>query len=311
MFAPLLKLVLALIFAMNYKKWLSKNTESLCGKRVAVTGATGGLGAELCRFLAELGAELLLLNRSEEKTETLINELKAEYKNLKAEFIPLELEDKISVEKAARELQKNCPDVIIHNAGAYSIPRRKTNFGFNNIFVINYLAPLYMTELLWNELSEKSARVVVVGSIAHNYSKTNADNIDFSGVRADSKVYGNAKRHLMLSMYEKFQNEKDITLSVVHPGITFTNITAHYPKWIFAIIKNPMKIIFMKPRKAALCIVKGIFSECKYGEWIGPRLFGIWGLPKKASLKTFNKQEAKAVYLKSQKILGANIRSHE
>ncbi len=291
---------------MNYKKWLKNNTESLYGKKVAVTGATGGLGKELCRFLAQLGAELLLLNRSEEKTKTLITELKSEYKTLNAKFILLNLEDKISVQSAVKELQKNCPDVLIHNAGAYSIPRKSTNFSVNNIFAINFLAPYYMTELLIPKLREVSARVVVVGSIAHNYSKTNPNNIDFSSVRADSKVYGNAKRHFMLSMYEKFENEKDATLSVVHPGITFTNITAHYPKPIFAIIKNPMKIIFMKPRKAALCIVKGIFRECKYAEWIGPRLFGIWGLPKKVSLKTFNKAEARKVFLNARKIVEAN-----
>lgn len=292
---------------MNYKKWLNKNTESLSGKRVAVTGATGGLGRELCGFLAELQAELLLLNRSEEKTMVLIKELKATYKNLKVEFIPLRLEDKISVENAVKELQKNCPDVLIHNAGAYSIPRKETDFNVNNIFAINFLAPYYMTELLMPSLRERFARIVIVGSIAHNYSKTNPNNIDFSTARADSKVYGNAKRHLMLSMYEKLKKEKEVTLSVVHPGITFTNITAHYPKWIFAIIKNPMKIIFMKPRKASLCIVKGIFKECEYGEWIGPRLFGIWGLPKKTRLKTFNKQEAETVFSNAQKLIGANI----
>ena len=57
---------------MNYKKWLNDNTASLKGKTVAVTGATGGIGTELCRYLVYLGAELVLLNRSEEKTKELI-----------------------------------------------------------------------------------------------------------------------------------------------------------------------------------------------------------------------------------------------
>ena len=38
----------------------------------------------------------------------------------------------------------------------------------------------------------------------------------------------------------------DPHIAVTHPGITQTNITAHYPKLIFAVIKNPMKLIFMK-----------------------------------------------------------------
>ena len=42
------------------ERWLSKNTESLVGKKVAVTGTTGGIGKELCKYLAKLGAELIL-----------------------------------------------------------------------------------------------------------------------------------------------------------------------------------------------------------------------------------------------------------
>ena len=53
-----------------------------------------------------------------------------------------------------------------------------------------------------------------------------------------------------------------------------------------------MKVIFMKPRKAALCILKGIFDPCGYHEWIGPRLFDVWGLPKKKLLKTCSANES-------------------
>lgn len=288
---------------MNYKKWLNENTQSLKGKKVAIMGATGGIGVELCRYLCMLQAELILLNRSEEKTEKLINDLKTEFPDFKCSFLKLDLEDKGSVEKVCLELKKDCPDVIIHNAGAYSIPRKSTNFGFNNIFAINFLAPLYMTENLKTELEKKSAKVVIVGSIAHNYSKTNPENIDFTSVKADSKVYGNAKRYLMLYFYEKYKNESKISMSVTHPGITFTNITAHYPKLIFAIIKHPMKIIFMKPKKAALCVLKGVFEDCKYGEWIGPRWFNVWGLPRKQRLKTFKNKEAEKVFETSENIL--------
>lgn len=288
---------------MNFKKWIAKNTQSLKGKKVAITGATGGLGRELCLYLGALGADLVLLNRSKGKTDALIEELLFKFPLINVTFIPLELEDMRSVEDAACLLEKTGVDILVHNAGAYSIPRRKTTIGIDNVFQINFFAPYYLTLRLFETLKKVSGRVVVVGSIAHNYSKTNMEDFDFSGYNASSKVYGNAKRHLMLVMYELFKTEKQIGFSVVHPGITFTNITAHYPKLIFAIIKNPMKIIFMKPKKAALCIVKGLFENCGYAEWIGPRLFGIWGLPKKTLLKTFKQTEAEAVYQNAKKLL--------
>ena len=142
----------------------------------------------------------------------------------------------------------------------------------------------------------------MVGSIAHNYSKTDDSDIDFATRQKASKVYGNAKRYLMFSLYELFKDEKNVTLSVTHPGITFTNITAHYPKLIFAIIKHPMKVIFMKPRKAALCIVKGAFGDTALNEWIGPRLFNVWGFPKKQVLKTCKADERERIAQNTEEI---------
>ena len=287
---------------MDYKKWFLKNTHSLKGKTVAVTGSTGGLGIELCKHLVELGANLVLLNRNDAKTQEQIAELKRDFTDLKVSFIPLDLSDMSSVKSAAEALNESCPDILIHNAGAYSIPRYITSAGVDNVFQINFLAPYYITRTLLPALSKKGGKVVAVGSIAHNYSKTNADNIDFASVKAASKVYGNAKRYLMLSLYELFKNEKNVGLSVVHPGITFTNITAHYPKVIFAVIKHPMKIIFMKPKKAALCILKGVFDDTPFAEWIGPWLFNVWGLPSKKKIKTFKSCESEFCFKTAEQL---------
>ena len=144
--------------------------------------------------------------------------------------------------------------------------------------------------------------MVVVGSIAHNYSKTDPDSIDFADRTQASKVYGNAKRYLMFSMYELFGAEQDVTVSVTHPGITFTGITAHYPKVIFALIKHPMKIIFMKPKKAVLSVLRGVFEPCGDSQWIGPRLFDVWGIPKKKILKTVSEDEQKFIGATAEKI---------
>lgn len=279
-----------------YDRWFARHTHSLVGKRVAVCGATGGIGEELCRHLARLGAELWLCCRSEGKTQALIDALRVDYPDLVAHFVPLDLEDAVSVSAAADVLAQTPPHVLIHNAGAYAIPRHTTAQGVDNVFAINCLSPYVLTERLLAPMATVGGRVVCVGSIAHNYSKIDPADHDFSTRNAASKVYGNAKRHLMLALYERFEQVKDVTLSVVHPGIAFTNITAHYPKWLFFIIKHPMKILFMHPRRAALSVLRGVFESTAYGEWIGPRLFDVWGLPRKRTLHTFTPTEAKAAF---------------
>jgi NAD(P)-dependent dehydrogenase (short-subunit alcohol dehydrogenase family) len=287
---------------MTIKSYVKSNTESLSGKTVAVTGATGGLGKELVRFLASLGANLILMDRNRGRSEALAKELCESFPDISVELITVDLADIESVKRATEELKLSEPDVFIHNAGAYSIPRCVTNAGFDNVFQINFVSPYYMIRELLPVLRKKRGRAVAVGSIAHNYSKIDENDIDFKTRKRASLVYGNAKRYLTYALHELFKDEKEASLAISHPGISFTNITAHYPKLIFAIIKHPMKLIFMKPKKACLSILKGVFEKCEYREWIGPRFFNVWGLPKKKRLNTASDAEIAAIGKTADKI---------
>lgn len=270
---------------MSVKQWLNKNTVSLKGKTVAVTGSTGGLGREICGIIASLGGDLLLIDRNPARSQARKDEILKDHPDINITLITADMEDMRSVKNAVEILQTLPVDVLILNAGAYSIPRKVCDTGYNNVFQINFVSQYYIARKLLPCLKERGGKVVAVGSIAHNYSKTDEKDIDFHVRTKSSLVYGNSKRYIMFSLYGLCE-EAGVPLSVVHPGITFTNITAHYPPLIFAVIKHPMKVIFMRPRKACLSVIKGIFDSCKEKEWIGPRLFDIWGYPVKRSLKT-------------------------
>lgn len=287
---------------MNTEKWLKNNAQSLEGKTVAITGSTGGLGREICYYLLKLGANLILLDRNSEKSLAFRKELLKTFSDAEIRHIRTELEDMTSVKSVCEQLKKTPPDILIHNAGAYSIPRKNCDTGYDNVFQINFVSPYYITRELLPVLSERAGRIVAVGSIAHNYSKTDPKDVDFSMREASSLVYGNAKRYLMFSLFELFKDRKDTALSVVHPGITFTNITAHYPPLVFAVVKHPMKIIFMKPKKAALCVIKGLFEDSGYCEWIGPRIFDVWGLPRRKRLKTCDIHERERIFKTAEEI---------
>lgn len=291
---------------MNIDKWLIDNTHSLKNKTVAVTGTTGGIGRSLVGYLATLGANLILLDRNRERSESLKAELTALYSDTSVKCITLDLSITDQVKKVTNELKKEKIDVLIHNAGAYKIPRCKCSTGLDNVFQINFASPYYITKELLSYM--QGGRVVIVGSIAHNYSVTDVHDKDFSKREKSSLVYGNAKRYLMYSFMKLFENREDVTLSVTHPGITLTNITSHYPKLIFALIKHPMKIIFMKPDIATLSILKGVFEETKMCEWIGPSAFNIWGYPKKKKLKTATAEEIEEIFVSAEKL---NLRMYD
>lgn len=275
---------------MNIKKWLQSNTASLKGKTVVITGSTGGLGKEICKILGFLGADLILVDRNFKKSSAHRQEIVSRFAKIKVTLLTADMEDMDSVKAVCEKLKNIKFDYLILNAGAYSIPRKKSSFGYDNVFQINFVSQYYIARTLAPFIKCRDGKIITVGSIAHNYSLTDKNDIDFSTRKKSNLVYGNSKRYLMCAMY-KLCKDTGVDISVVHPGITFTNITAHYPPIVFAVIKHPMKVIFMHARKACLSVIKGMFDSCEKYEWIGPRIFDVWGLPKKSMLKTVSEKE--------------------
>ncbi len=279
-------------------KHIKNNKIRLDGKIVAISGSTGGIGRELCFYLANMGATLLMLDRNAKKSNALISELAERSPALRAQHITLDLEDTENLKTVADELLRIGIDYLILNAGAYSIPRHKCSSGYDNVFQINFVAPYYLARRLLPSVKARGGRVIAVGSIAHNYSHIDPNDVDFSSRKKASLVYGNAKRHLMFSFYALDSD----AVAITHPGITRTNITAHYPRLVYALIKYPMRIIFMRPKKACLSILCGIFNPCRENEWIGPRIFNIWGMPRKSALNTCHEEEAAVIRERADKI---------
>ena len=287
---------------MRTETWIKQNAATLTGKCVAISGSTGGLGQALCEQLACLGAaRLILLDRNASKAEALKNALTAAHPDLCVDIILVDLSDMESVRYAAKCLETQPIDVLICNAGAYAVPRFVTSSGLENVFQINFAAPYYLMRRLAPQLAQRGGRVVLVGSIAHRYSRTDPDDVEFRTRTRASLVYGNAKRYLMIAA-PKAAKQAGLPLAMTHPGIAVTGITAHYPRWLYALIKYPMKVIFMKPRRACLSILRGVYEDTQQGEWIGPRLFDVWGLPRKSRYDTYTAEEMARVCAEAERI---------
>ena len=292
---------------MKVEKWLKTNAKSLVGKKIAISGSTGGIGKETCELLANLGASLVLIDRNRERSLKNAEKIRFRHPQIDVSHVFADMEDMDSVEKAADELSGMDIDILILNAGAYAIPRHKCSTGYGNVFQINFISPYFLARRLLPSLSKRDGKIIAVGSIAHRYSKTDMGDVDFSSRTRASLVYGNAKRYLMFSLAELALREgfsKNVVIA--HPGITFTNITAHYPKLIYALIKHPMKVIFMKPKVACLSIIAGIFTSAEGLSWIGPSVFDVWGIPKTKKLKSASDEERKAIFSVAEKIYAEN-----
>ncbi len=289
---------------MNIKKWLSKNTNSLQNKVVAITGSTGGLGINICQFLCELNADIILLDRDKAKATAQIKNLTEIYPNIKISFIEMDLLDFKSVITACEKLKNIKLDYLILNAGIYNVKREKTSLGFDNVFQVNFLMPYYITKTLLPTLQKCGGKVVAVSSIAHNYSKLDAQDIEFLNRKKISKIYGNSKRFLTYALFKLFENENCASLTLAHPGITLTNMTNHYPKAINWLVKIGIKILFANPKKASLNIIKAMFTTANKvkPQWVGPAMFNIWGKPKLKDLKTATQNEIESIFTTAENL---------
>lgn len=269
---------------MNTEKWIHRFASDLTGKVVAVTGTTGGLGRKLCRYLAQLNAHILMLNRNAEKSLALKRELLSEFPNAEVEHIDLDLSNTQSVHEVCRRLSARKIDILILNAGVYNVPLTVGKSGYNNVFEVNFISHYCLVKQLLPALRETKGKVIAVGSVAHRFARLDEKDVDFSGRKSASRIYGNSKRFLMFSLYELLRGEPDVGLAVVHPGVTLTNMTNHYPKAINGLVKIGVKLLFPPPAQAVQSLLAGIYTDCSYFEWIGPRIFDVWGSPRRDKL---------------------------
>lgn len=282
---------------MKISKWLEKNCSNLKDKKVVITGATGGLGREICMMIAELQGDIILACRNEELATKLKADILTTYPNTNIHFVQLDFSNRVSVDNGIKALKKfNGIDILINNAGVYNVPLKTLDSGFNNIFQINFAYTYYLTKKLIPELEKRDNSVcITLGSVAHNYSTLDEQDIDFSKRQKPSKIYGNSKRFLMFSLYHLFQG-KNTKLAIVHPGVTLTNMTNHYPRCINWLVKIGIKILFPTPKKASLSVLYGINRHTPPHTWIGPRTFNIWGYPRLSKLKTCSEDESKKIF---------------
>jgi NAD(P)-dependent dehydrogenase (short-subunit alcohol dehydrogenase family) len=149
----------------------------MTGKTVVVTGASSGIGAVAARRLAGLGADVVPVGRSPERTREVAREIGVE--PLIADFASFE-----QVRRLADELLRRCPriDVLVNNAGGLFTPRTLTEDGHEKTLQVNHLSTFLLTALLRERLvgSAESGpvRVVTTSSIGNRFGNVRLDDLE-------------------------------------------------------------------------------------------------------------------------------------
>ncbi|HUX95792.1 MAG TPA: SDR family NAD(P)-dependent oxidoreductase [Bacteroidales bacterium] len=204
-------------------------TNDFNNKLVVITGATSGIGYYTAKKYASCGANLLCINRNQQKSEALRREVETEY-GIKCDYKIADLSNLHDVHKVAEELSRLdiYIDVMIHNAGIYLTKKELTPDGIEKVFMIQYLSSFILNFILMDKLkSQEKARIIMVNSEGHRFAAwgLRLDDLNWESRRYSGlKSYGSAKLAQLLSMIifdEQFQ-KKGVSINAMHPGAVKT-----------------------------------------------------------------------------------------
>jgi len=214
--------------------WTPKRLGSLNGKTYVITGANTGAGYEAAKILLAREAEVVMLNRNEQKSNKAIADLKAEFgAGVKVSFIRMDLSELDSVRNAAAEVDRRIPkiDALMCNAAIAQVPRLTfTTDGFESQLGVNHYGHFTLCALLFEKMEQSKGRIVVVGSEGYKMGiKTmQFDDMNWEGNYHPMNTYCHSKLAQMLFAYDlqdriKASN-KNVSVYVCHPGASATSL---------------------------------------------------------------------------------------
>ncbi|MEL6573421.1 MAG: SDR family oxidoreductase [Pseudomonadota bacterium] len=215
--------------------WTPERLGDLTGQTFLITGANAGAGFQAARTLLNKGASVVMLNRSAEKSQAAVAELKSEFGDgADVRFVRMDLASLASVREAAAEVLKTVPriDAILCNAAIAQVPTQKlTVDGHESMLGTNHYGHFLLCGLLFERISASKGRIVVVSSLGYNMGiKTiQFDDINWDKNYHQNRTYSQSKLAQMMFAYElqdrlAAAGKTDVEVYVCHPGSSRTSL---------------------------------------------------------------------------------------
>ena len=209
--------------------WRSR--PDLAGRVVVVTGANSGIGKETAIALAAMGATVVMTARDPVRGVSARDEVRRRSGSERVELGRFDLGSFASIRALAAEVLDGHDrlDVLVANAGLITDTRRETAEGFEEMFGVNHLGHVLLTDLLRDRLvASAPARVVVLSSVAHRLALTGLNRADLQGAASFDGFTASAQSKLAnvqfaLELARRLDGT-GVTVNAAHPGL----INSHF-----------------------------------------------------------------------------------
>ncbi|KAL3451112.1 hypothetical protein BJX65DRAFT_321858 [Aspergillus insuetus] len=221
----------------------------LGNKAIFITGCSSGLGVQTALALYETGATLYLTARDIDKARVALGAI---IDSPRVHLLHLDLNSLASVRTCVSEFHKKAVvlaagssstaaspvlNILIENAGTIACPEGRTLDGFETQLGTNHLAHFLLFMLLKPVLLASStpafhSRVIILSSVAHQYSPIDFNNINLEGGAYETwKAYGQSKTANIwaANQIEQRYGAHGLHAFSVNPGAISTELQRHVP----------------------------------------------------------------------------------
>ncbi|CAH0714176.1 unnamed protein product, partial [Brenthis ino] len=197
------------------------------GKTVIVTGSNSGIGYHTAIKLASRGAQIILACRNKEKGKHAQMSIIAATGNYNILVKQLDLSSLASIKRFVDDIliEDYHLDVLVNNAGVFSVENSYTEDGLVEGMQINHYGPFLLTLLLLPKLIRSRSRIVYVSSLIYIFGKLDLNTINKP---ASNRLitYANSKFCNLVFHQELARRLKNsgVVVNSVHPGVIKTNL---------------------------------------------------------------------------------------
>ncbi|MEI5675141.1 MULTISPECIES: oxidoreductase [unclassified Nocardioides] len=276
------------------------------GRRFVVTGASGGIGLETAKVLADRGARVTLAVRNAAKGEQAAAQMTGD--------VEVALLDVSSLE-SVRSFADACGevDVLVNNAGVLGLPFSRSVDGFELQLATNHLGHFALANLLLPRITD---RVVVVSSRSHLTGDLDLDDLLWERRRYQPyAAYAASKLANMLFLAELQRRltaaGSTLRATGAHPGSTVTAITANTGSPLKTLVgRYGHPLVGMPAAQGALPTLYAATMDVPGNTYVGPHGLGEmrgWPTAVGRSQRALDPDLAKALWTRSEDLTGVRF----